>query len=206
MSDIDKLIDEVKEQCTLGQSIEPSDVNYLLIHIREQEAEYEFAKNYLTAAVEMNVKENFWQKIELGNFEQTHKIAKNVISDLREENKEQAKEIERLKTLAGRRFPVQKGSSVLWSMVKPHEAQMIENHSQDMEQLAFRRGLDPIELLAVLDDRRHNLWGRPYEEVLKEAQAELQQRMIEYEKCLKYPMSALKKEIEQLKLELEEAE
>jgi hypothetical protein len=44
--------------------------------------------------------------------------------------------------------------SVPWSLVLPHEAQAVKNHSQSLERLAERGGLAPSELLAVIGDRR----------------------------------------------------
>lgn len=43
---------------------------------------------------------------------------------------------------------------VPWSLVEPHEAQVIRNHQQTLERLAQRGGLGPDELVAVLEDRR----------------------------------------------------
>jgi hypothetical protein len=65
--------------------------------------------------------------------------------------------------MAERRFPVllrdgerqrltgQRGSvTVPWSFVAPHEAWAKRNHGQDLDTLARRGGLDPIELLAIV--------------------------------------------------------
>lgn len=43
--------------------------------------------------------------------------------------------------------------SVPWSMVEPHRAQALANHSQTLERLAERGGLAPSELHAVVHDR-----------------------------------------------------
>lgn len=51
-----------------------------------------------------------------------------------------------------RRFPIQGGPSVRWSVIAPHQAQCIRNHSQTLERLAERGGLDPIEALSVYRD------------------------------------------------------
>jgi len=44
-------------------------------------------------------------------------------------------------------------TSVPWGLVAPHEAQAQKNHSQSLERLNQRGGLDPIELVAVLEGR-----------------------------------------------------
>lgn len=41
-----------------------------------------------------------------------------------------------------------------WSMIAPHEAQAVRNHSQSLERLAERGGLGSCEAVAVLEDRR----------------------------------------------------
>lgn len=48
-------------------------------------------------------------------------------------------------------------SSVPWALVEPHAWRARENHQQSLERLAERGGLDPTELVAVLEDRR---WTR----------------------------------------------
>ena len=40
-----------------------------------------------------------------------------------------------------------------WAIVAPHEDQARRNHFQSLETLAARGGLDPAELVAVLEDR-----------------------------------------------------
>jgi len=45
-----------------------------------------------------------------------------------------------------------------WDLVAAHEAQAVKNHSQSLQVLADRGGLDPIELLAVMQDR--SVWSR----------------------------------------------
>jgi hypothetical protein len=42
---------------------------------------------------------------------------------------------------------------VPWWLVEPHRRQALANHSQTLERLAERGGLDPTELVAVLEDR-----------------------------------------------------
>ena len=42
--------------------------------------------------------------------------------------------------------------SVPLALVAPHEAQAMRNHQQTVKRLAERGGLDPIEMLAVLND------------------------------------------------------
>lgn len=46
--------------------------------------------------------------------------------------------------------------TVPWDLVEPHEKRALANHGQSLERLAERGGLDPVELVAVLEDRR--LW------------------------------------------------
>lgn len=43
---------------------------------------------------------------------------------------------------------------VPWSLLAPHEAQAIDNHSQTLERLASRGGLSPFEMVLVIEDRR----------------------------------------------------
>lgn len=55
-----------------------------------------------------------------------------------------------------RRFPIQASTrvtSIPWSLIAPHERQAQTNHSQTLERLAQRHGLDPTEAVAVLTDR-----------------------------------------------------
>ncbi len=42
---------------------------------------------------------------------------------------------------------------VPWAFVAPHERRAERNHRQSLERLNHRGGLDPCELLAVLEDR-----------------------------------------------------
>lgn len=42
---------------------------------------------------------------------------------------------------------------VPWALVEPHRRQALANHHQSLERLAERGGLDPAELIAVLEDR-----------------------------------------------------
>lgn len=44
--------------------------------------------------------------------------------------------------------------SVPWSLLTPHEERAKMNHDQSLERLAERGGLDPAEMLAILEDRR----------------------------------------------------
>lgn len=41
-----------------------------------------------------------------------------------------------------------------WAMFAPHSRQAETNHSQTLDRLAERGGLDSCEALAILDDRR----------------------------------------------------
>ena len=43
-----------------------------------------------------------------------------------------------------------------YNIISPHEAQAIRNHSQTLQQLAERGGLDWTEILAILNDKT---WG-----------------------------------------------
>lgn len=53
--------------------------------------------------------------------------------------------------LEERRFPVlDAGFSVPWRLVAPFETQAQRNHSQTLQRLAERGGLDPVELWAVM--------------------------------------------------------
>lgn len=49
--------------------------------------------------------------------------------------------------------------SVPWGFVAPHEDQALINHSQTLERLAERSGLDPLELLCVLDGKHWSELG-----------------------------------------------
>lgn len=64
-------------------------------------------------------------------------------------------------------------TSVPWSLLAPHEAQAMTNHSQTLERLAERGGLAPNEMAAVLSDEhwRHWLKRDPAEvlDVIREA-------------------------------------
>lgn len=51
------------------------------------------------------------------------------------------------------RFPNAPGH-ILWSVIEHHEAQAQRNHSQTLERLAERGGLDPLEALAVMTNER----------------------------------------------------
>jgi hypothetical protein len=53
-----------------------------------------------------------------------------------------------------RRFPVMAGPSVPWAFVEPFEAQAQINHSQSLEVLASRGGLDPTELWCIAHGKR----------------------------------------------------
>ena len=44
--------------------------------------------------------------------------------------------------------------SVPWSLLAPHEEQAQVNHDQSLERLAQRGGLDPTEMVAILEDRK----------------------------------------------------
>jgi hypothetical protein len=57
-----------------------------------------------------------------------------------------------------RMFPIMGKTltSVPWSLLAPHEAQAVRNHSQSLERLAQRGGLSACEALAVIEGRK---WG-----------------------------------------------
>lgn len=77
-----------------------------------------------------------------------------------------------------RRFPIMdRGPSIPWSMIAPHDASAKRNHDQTLERLAQRGGLSPYEAICVLDGRdpfkSRNAWVDP--------RAELERRRAEYE-------------------------
>ena len=51
-------------------------------------------------------------------------------------------------------------SSIPFALIEPHRKRAKRNHQQSLEQLNKRGGLDPIELVAVLEDRRIIPWTR----------------------------------------------
>ncbi len=53
-----------------------------------------------------------------------------------------------------RLFPIQGGDNIPWSIIAPCEAQAQRNHSQTLERLAERGGLDPNEAIWVLNGER----------------------------------------------------
>jgi hypothetical protein len=60
-----------------------------------------------------------------------------------------------------------------WSIIASHEAQAIRNHGQDLAKLANRGGLHPVELYAVLHDRK---WERmPLREAVEYVQRLVQE-------------------------------
>jgi hypothetical protein len=67
-------------------------------------------------------------------------------------------DIESLRTevaqLKQRRFPIQDGPSVPWSLVVPYEGQAFTNHDQSLERLAQRGGLGVGELWCVVHGKR----------------------------------------------------
>lgn len=50
-----------------------------------------------------------------------------------------------------RRFPIQRGPSVPWEVMAPHESMAQKNHSQSLERLAERGGLSPGEAWCVVN-------------------------------------------------------
>lgn len=84
--------------------------------------------------------------------------AASLITELRQSRARVAESAEaRVKELEGRRFPIMGGPSLPWAMIEPHRIQALSNHSQTLEQLAERSGLDPSEALAVLESRRWHI-------------------------------------------------
>jgi hypothetical protein len=58
-----------------------------------------------------------------------------------------------------RRFPIQGGPSIPWTMIAPYEDQAQRNHSQSLERLAERGGLSPFEAVRVLQCRSCSDWN-----------------------------------------------
>ena len=52
---------------------------------------------------------------------------------------------------SGRRFPIQRGPDVPWEVMAPHASQCQRNHSQSLERLAERGGLEGSEAWAVVN-------------------------------------------------------
>lgn len=69
--------------------------------------------------------------------------------------------------------------SVPWEMLVPHEQSARRNHSQSLATLASRGGLDPNEMLAILDDVS---WKKKINIPVAQAIAELRARIIAWEK------------------------
>lgn len=67
-------------------------------------------------------------------------------------------------TDAERRFPIQGGCSVLWSVIAPHEEQAQQNHRQTLVRLAERGGLSPGEFYLVMSDRPLREYRRDMDE------------------------------------------
>ena len=52
-------------------------------------------------------------------------------------------------------MPIQGGKllkAVPWNVVKDHEARAMSNHSQTLDRLAQRGGMDPVEMLKIIQD------------------------------------------------------
>ncbi len=54
--------------------------------------------------------------------------------------------------------------AVPWEWLSPHEEQALKNHGQTLERLAARGGLDPLEMVCVLNDKPWP-WRSPRSEV-----------------------------------------
>jgi len=92
----------------------------------------------------------------------------------------------RVQDLEGRRFPIQGGPSIPWSMIGPHDRQCRENHErQSLVDMRRRGGLSPSEALAVLDDESwfKSEWGNftNDEAKRKAARDELERRRAAFE-------------------------
>jgi hypothetical protein len=72
-----------------------------------------------------------------------HKIEAAHTSELDELRAQLAK-------LTERRFPIMGGPSIPWSAIAPYDGQAQCNHSQNLERLAERGGLSPVEAYAVM--------------------------------------------------------
>lgn len=46
-------------------------------------------------------------------------------------------------------------ASVPWGLLAPHEKQALRNHNQTLTRLAERGGCSPCELVALIEERRH---------------------------------------------------
>lgn len=55
--------------------------------------------------------------------------------------------------------------TIPWEAIAPHEKQALSNHGQTIKRLAERGGLDWVEALAVMEDRK---WVRMDSEVARE--------------------------------------
>ncbi len=53
-------------------------------------------------------------------------------------------------------FPIMGGQYIMaipWSLITPHEKQAKSNHDQSLKRIAERGGLDPLEAVAVIEDK-----------------------------------------------------
>ena len=97
-------------------------------------------------------------------------------SKLSESEAARAKLEEELARHKERRFPIQGGPSIPWSMIAPYEDQAQRNHSQSLERLAERGGLSPGEALAVMECRSWGTITADYEGHRKALEARLAER------------------------------
>jgi hypothetical protein len=67
---------------------------------------------------------------------------------------EQPPTLERTFPVLGPRWP-DAPREVPWDFIEPHRRQALKNHDQTLERLAERGGLDPTEMVAVLEDRHY---------------------------------------------------
>lgn len=65
-------------------------------------------------------------------------------------------EAERLRGLLTKSYPIQRGPSVPWWVMIPHEAQSQRNHGQSIKRIAERGGFSPAEAWCVVTGKR---WG-----------------------------------------------
>lgn len=77
------------------------------------------------------------------------------------------------------RFPILgTGRSVPWDFMAPHEEQAQVNHGQTLERLAQRGGLDPAEMLAVVEGIKWASIGKAF---VEEAPARLDALLAKWE-------------------------
>lgn len=63
----------------------------------------------------------------------------------------------RCREMEARRFPIMRGPSVPWEVMRPHESMAQKNHSQTLQQLAERGGLAPGEAWCVVSGIQYGI-------------------------------------------------